>query len=141
MVILKILLGLGDNDLSDKTTDKSDNNHWGSFVSGKSNDAYNGTAQIIKSYTGEISGDNQPQGMAFNGDLYLGTSHSEQKAYQLQLLDDGSFKVVDNYKSEMTDYKNNVIGLEPEITFIDPEKRSLFVGGRGSVSNVAEFNL
>lgn len=141
VVILKILLGLGDNDLSDKTTDKSDNQHWGSFASGKSNDEYNGTAQIITSYTGEISGDNQPQGMAFNGDLYLGTSHSEQKAYQLQLLDDGSFKVVDSYKSEMTDYKNNVIGLEPEITFIDPVKRSVFVGGRGSISNVAEFGL
>lgn len=145
VVILKILLGLGDNDLSDKTTDKSDNQHWGSFVSGKSSDEYNGTAQIIASYTGNISGDSQPQGMAFNGDLYLGTSHSEQKAYQLQLLDDGSFKVVDFYKSEMTDYKNNVIGLEPEITFIDPVKRSLFIGARGgdksSLSNVAEFNL
>ena len=141
VVILKILLGLGDNDLSDKTTDKSDNQHWGSFVSGKSSDDYNGTAQILTSYTGEISGGNQPQGMAFNGDLYLGTGYSEQKAYQLQLLDDGSFKVVDNYKSEMTDYKNNVIGLEPEITFIDPVKRSIFVGGRGSLSNVAEFGL
>ena len=141
VVILKILLGLGDNDLSDKTTDKSDNQHWGSFASGKSNDEYNGTAQIISSYTGEISGNNQPQGMAFNGDLYLGTGFSEQKAYQLQLIDDGSFKVVDNYKSEMTDYKNNVIGLEPEITFIDPVKRSVFVGGRGSILNVAEFGL
>lgn len=145
VAILKILLGLGDNDLSDKTTDKSDNQHWGSFVSGKSSDDYNGTAQIITSYTGNISGDNQPQGMAFNGDLYLGASHSEQKAYQLQLLDDGSFKVVDSYKSEMTDYKNNVISLEPEITFIDSGKRSLFIGARGgdnsSLSNVAEFNL
>ena len=145
VVILKILLGLGDNDLSDKTTDKSDNQHWGSFVSGKSNDEYNGTAQIIASYTGDISGDTQPQGMAFNGDLYLGITHSEQKTYQLQLLDDGSFKVVDSYKLEMTDYKNNVIGLEPEITFIDPVKRSLFIGARGgdnsSLSNVAEFNL
>ena len=145
VAILKILLGLGDNDLSDKTTDKSDNQHWGSFVSGKSNDEYNGTAQIIASYTGDISGDTQPQGMAFNGDLYLGITHSEQKTYQLQLLDDGSFKVVDGYKSEMTDYKNNVIGLEPEITFIDPVKRSLFIGARGgdksSLSNVAEFNL
>ncbi|MCG0733957.1 hypothetical protein IMAU60055_03102 [Lactiplantibacillus plantarum] len=141
VIILKILLGLGDNDLSDKTIDKSDNKHWGSFVSGKSHDDYNGTAQIITSYTGEISGDNQPQGMAFNGDLYMGTSHAEQKAYQLHLLDDGSYKVVNDYESEMTDYKNNVIGLEPEITFIDPEKRSVFVGGRGSISNVAEFNL
>lgn len=141
VIILKILLGLGDNDLSDKTTDKSDNQHWGSFVSGKSTDEYNGTAQIISSYTGDISGDNQPQGMAFNGDLYMGISHAEQKAYRLQLFDDGSYKVVDNYKSEMTDYKNNVIGLEPEITFIDTEKRSIFVGGRGSLSNVAEFNL
>jgi len=141
VVILKILLGLGDNDLSDKTTDKSDNQHWGSFVSGKSQDDYNGTAQIITSYTGEILGDNQPQGMAFDGDLYIATSHSEQKAYQFRLLDDGSYKVVDNYKSEMTDYKNNVIGLEPEITFIDPVKRSIFVGGHGSISNVAEFGL
>ena len=145
VVILKILLGLGDNDLSDKTTDKSDNQHWGSFVSGKSSDEYNGTAQIIASYTGNISGNSQPQGMAFNGDIYLGASHSEQKAYQLQLLDDGSFKVVDFYKSEMTDYKNNAISLEPEITFIDSGKRSLFIGARGgynsSLSNVAEFNL
>lgn len=145
VVILKILLGLGDNDLSDKTADKSDNKSWGSFVSGKSSDDYNGTAKIIASYIGSILGDNQPQGMAFNGDLYLGVSQSEQKAYQLQLLDDGSFKVVDSYKSEMTDYKNNVIGLEPEITFIDPVKRSLFIGARSgnnsSLSNVAEFNL
>lgn len=145
VTILKILLGLGDNDLSDKTTDKSDNQHWGSFVSGKSSDEYNGTAQIISSYTGEISGDTQPQGMAFDGDLYLGVTHSEQKAYQLRLFDDGNFKVVDSYKSEMTDYKNNVIRLEPEITFIDPVKRSLFIGARSSVdsslSNVAEFNL
>lgn len=152
VIILKILLGLGDNDLSDKTTDKSDNKHWGSFISGKSSDDYNGTAQIIMSYTGEILGDNQPQGMAFNGDLYVGISHTEQKAYQLRLFDDGSYKVVDNYKSEMTDYKNNVIGLEPEMIFIDPEKRSLFVGGRGGdsnifvgghggVSNAAEFYL
>lgn len=68
-----------------------------------------------------------------------------KKAYQLQLLDDGSFKVVDFYKSEMTDYKNNAISLEPEITFIDSGKRSLFIGARGgynsSLSNVAEFNL
>lgn len=56
-------------------------------------------------------------------------------------LDGSSFKVVDDYKSEMTDYKNNVIVLEPEITFIDPKKRSVFVGGRGSISNIAEFNL
>ena len=145
VTILKILLGLGDNDLSDKTTDKSDNQHWGSFASGKSSDEYNGTAQIISSYTGEISGDTQPQGMAFDGDLYLGITHSEQKAYQLQLCDDDSFKVVNSYKSEMTDYKNNVIKLEPEITFIDPVKRSLFIGARGgdksTLSNVAEFSL
>lgn len=147
VTILKILLGLGDNDLSDKTTDKSDNQHWGSFASGKSSDDYNGTAQIIASYTGSFlaGSDSQPQGMAFNGDLYVGTSHAEQKAYQLRLFDDGSFKVVDSYKSEMTDYKNNVIRLEPEITFIDLEKRSLFVGARSgdnpSLSNVAEFNL
>ena len=141
VTILKILLGLGDNDLSDKTADKSDSQRWGSFVSGKSSDDYNGTAQIIKSYIGNISGNNQPQGMAFDGDLFLGTGFVEQKAYQLQLIDDGSFKVVNNYKSEMTDYKNNIISLEPEITFIDPVKRSLFVGARGSISNVAEFNL
>ena len=145
VTILKILLGLGDNDLSDKTTDKSNNQHWGSFVSDKSSDEYNGTAQIISSYTGNISGDTQPQGMAFDGDLYLGITHSEQKAYQLQLFDDGNFKVIDSYKSEMTDYKNNVISLEPEITFIDPVKRSLFIGARGgdnhSLSNVAEFYL
>lgn len=139
ITILKILLGLGDNDLSDKTTDKSDNQHWGSFVSGKSNDDYNGTAQIITSYTGEISGDPQPQGMAFDGYLYL--SHWPDKVDQLQLLDDGSFKVVDSYTSAMTDYKNNYITSEPEITFIDPVKRSLFLGARGSISNVAEFNL
>lgn len=71
----------------------------------------------------------------------MATSHVKQKAYQLHLLDDGSYKVVNDYESEMTDYKNNVISLEPEIAFIDPEKRSLFVGGRGSISNVAEFNL
>lgn len=145
VVILKILLGLGNNDLSDKTTDKSDNKHWGSFVSGKSSDDYNGTAQIIASYTGNTSGDNQPQGMAFNGDLYVGISIQDPKAYQLQLLDNGRFKVVDIYKAEMTDSGNNVIPLEPEITLIDPTRQRLFIGSRGgnnnSLSNLAEFTL
>ena len=145
VVILKILLGLGNNDLSDKTTDKSDNKHWGSFVSGKSSDDYNGTAQIIASYTGDILGDNQPQGMAFNGDLYLGVSMHEPKAYQLHLLDDGRFKVVDVYNAETTDNENRVIPLEPEITLIDPVKRRLFIGSSSgidkSLSNVAEFTL
>ena len=145
VVILKILLGLGNNDLSDKTTDKSDNKHWGSFVSGKSSDDYNGTAQVIASYTGDILGDNQPQGMAFNGDLYLGVSMHEPKAYQLRLLDNGRFKVVDMYNAETTDDENRVIPLEPEITLIDPVKRRLFIGSSSatdkSLSNVAEFTL
>ncbi|ABG21611.1 tail protein (endogenous virus) [Lactococcus phage KSY1] len=145
MVILKILLGLGNNDLSDKTIDKSDNQHWGSFVSGKSSDDYNGTAQIIASYTGDISGNNQPQGMAFDGDLYLGISIQDPKAYQLQLFDEGIFKVVDIYNAEMTDSGNNVIPLEPEITLIDPTRRRLFIGSTGgdnnSLSNLAEFTL
>ena len=145
VVILKILLGLGNNDLSDKTTDKSDNKHWGSFVSGKSSDDYNGTAQIIASYTGDILGDNQPQGMAFNGDLYIGVSMHDPKAYQLHLLDNGRFKVVDVYNAETTDNENRVIPLEPEITLIDPIKRRLFIGSRSgtdnSLSNLSEFTL
>lgn len=145
VVILKILLGLGNNDLSDKTTDKSDDKHWGSFVSGKSSDDYNGTAQIIASYTGDILGDNQPQGMAFNGDLYIGVSMHDPKAYQLHLLDNGRFKVVDVYNAETTDNENRVIPLEPEITLIDPIKRRLFIGSHSgtdnSLSNVAEFTL
>ena len=145
VVILKILLGLGNNDLSDKTTDKSDDKHWGSFVSGKSSDDYNGTAQIIASYTGDILGDNQPQGMAFNGDLYIGVSMHDPKAYQLHLLDNGRFKVVDVYNAETTDNENRAIPLEPEITLIDPIKRRLFIGSRSgtdnSLSNVAEFTL
>lgn len=69
----------------------------------------------------------------------------DPKAYQLHLLDNGRFKVVDVYNAETTDNENRVIPLEPEITLIDPIKRRLFIGSRSgtdnNLSNVAEFTL
>jgi hypothetical protein len=52
--IYKILLGMGDNNLSDSTSDKSDKTKWGTFISGKASTDYNGTAQVIGTYDGYV---------------------------------------------------------------------------------------
>lgn len=74
-------LGLGTNDLS------SDENGWGSFISGKSNAEYNGTIKIEKTYNG--SDITSAQGMFYNdGELVIASSTVQVLLNQVQFTGD-----------------------------------------------------
>ena len=85
-----VQLGIGTNDFSDKTTNKNDYSLWGTFVSGKTNFEYNGTAKIVKDYivdTTGITGSNQPQGQTFyKGSLYMAIGFSNSQAVRIDFV-------------------------------------------------------
>lgn len=123
--IYKFLLGMGDNDLSDKTIDKSDMSRWGTFKPNKSEDEYNGTAMVLQKYTPRdrlSPGEWSPQGMCYDGFLYLQTGFEYCHAYKVELLDDSTHRIVDDYWFNHTNYKNENIEVEPECVFIIDNK-------------------
>ena len=104
--IFKLLLGMGTNDLSDKTSDNSDLMSWGTFISGKGDDEYNGTAKILQTFYGYEFGISQ--GMCYHdGFLFYAVTDYEKtcKILQLKLTNDpigeqypGKFKLVKQFK-------------------------------------------
>lgn len=137
--IYRILLGMGDNDLSDKTADKSNPNKWGTFISGKSTTDYNGTAQILGSYIGYVGSEAQPQGMCYDGYLYISTAFTYLHAFKIRLMTDGTFQVVDDYRYDYTGYAYNNYAVEPEATFILDDY--LYIVGIKPDNNMVKFRL
>ncbi|WP_214889627.1 hypothetical protein [Exiguobacterium sp. s142] len=130
--IYKFLLGMGDNDLSDVTPGKTDPAYWGTFTSGKAQTEYNGTAKLLKTYTltDQLTpGQVQPQGITYNGSLYLVTGSEYCHAFKVELLTNGTFNIIDDFKYSHTNYKNEIIHVEPQIAFTIDDK--LYVGCRG----------
>lgn len=134
--IYKILLGTGANDLSDKTDDKSDMSSWGTFITGKADDEYNGTAKILKTYTGVSLG--QPQDMTFDGQLYIQTGYATLNCNVISLDDTtGNYLIKDILEVDVRD--NNYVKqhIEPEaITFY---KDRIILGGRGDMNVLASI--
>ena len=134
--IYKILLGTGANDLSDKTDDKSDMSSWGTFITGKADDEYNGTAKILKTYTGVSLG--QPQDMTFDGQLYIQTGYATLNCNVISLDDTtGNYLIKDILEVDVRD--NNYVKqhIEPEaITFY---KDRIILGGRGDMDMLASI--
>ncbi|GLI83631.1 hypothetical protein ANABIO32_13250 [Rossellomorea marisflavi] len=137
--IYKILLGMGDVNLSDTTSDKSNPNKWGTFISGKSTSDYNGTAQILGSYLGYVGSEAQPQGMCYDGYIYLSTGFVTLHALKIKLQTDGTFEVADDYNYPYTGYANNKYHVEPEATFILDDY--LYVVGLKETDNMVKFRL
>lgn len=134
--IYKILLGTGENDLSDKTVDKSDMSSWGTFISGRSIDEYNGTARILRTYTGSSLG--QPQDMIFDGKLYIQRDYSTLNYSALTFNDDAySYSVSERVEIDVRDENYNKMHVEPEaITFY---KNKIIMGGRGEKNILASI--
>ncbi|WP_225613702.1 BppU family phage baseplate upper protein [Enterococcus faecium] len=134
--IYKILLGTGENDLSDKTVDKSDMSSWGTFISGRSIDEYNGTARILRTYTGPSLG--QPQDMFFDGKLYIQRDYSTLNYSALTFNDDTySYSVSERVEIDVRDENYNKMHIEPEaITFY---KNKIIMGGRGEKNILASI--
>lgn len=122
----KILLGMGDNDLSA--------DGYGTFVSGKANTEYNGTCKILKSYTGEFQAGidiirNQNslqtvQGMEYDGYLYVGWGTRGHNFVRVQLDDTNNTYWADyNYMYHKYDYTHTTETLyEPELLALKGNK-------------------
>lgn len=129
--ITKILLGRGDNDLSE--------NGYGTFISGKTEDEYNGTCTILKQYKGSmndvlawavISGGSPVflglqtiQGMEYDGYLYIGWGTNGHNYFKIQLDENReTYSIVYTYKYLYTDYKNAPYYREPELVALTPDR-------------------
>lgn len=124
--IYRVLLGKGDNDLSDKTTDKSDYDRWGVFETGRQSDEYNGTAKILERFYG--TGLGQCQGLTFkNGSLYLLTGYEDLIANRI-LLSNGTYTIDEKIGYNWMDTNGNKKNIEPESIFWLGNK--IFIGGR-----------
>lgn len=122
-MIFKVQLGMGSNDFSDKTTEQTDVAHWGTFISGKTDNQYNGTAKVLnKYYSDKDLG--LPQGLCYhNGALYMlvGYGIGADNIHKIKLYKEGTWNIVDSYdfqileKSE-ANYKegDNSLTIEPE---------------------------
>lgn len=124
--IYRVLLGKGDNDLSDKTTDKSDYDRWGVFKTGRQSDEYNGTAKILERFYG--TGLGQCQGLTFrNGSLYLLTGFEDLIANRI-LLSNGTYTINEKIGYNWVDANGNKKNIEPESIFWLGNK--IYIGGR-----------
>lgn len=136
--IYKILLGMGSNDLSASG--------YGTFISGKADNEYNGTCKVIKTYTGEIipglhcfSNANSlwtVQGMQFNGFLYVAYGTAGNNNLKIALNDNaGKYVVVDNLHFEVLDLDGTVIKCEPEMLAFKNGKMYCGVSNRATHDN------
>lgn len=124
--IYRVLLGKGDNDLSDKTNDKSDYDRWGVFETGRQRDEYNGTAKILERFYG--TGLGQCQGLTFkNGSLYVLTNFEDLIANRI-LLSNGTYTIDEKIGYNWIDANGNKKNIEPESIFWLGNK--IFIGGR-----------
>lgn len=131
--IYKLLLGMGTNNLSA-------NGGFGTYVSGKADNEYNGTAKILKTYTGEIpylyinygSGTGNldtPQGMTYDKYVYVGWGFLGHNVLKIALNDDSNtYKVVDNYFVNVLNNQGVASFYEPEMVAIDGEY--MYTGSR-----------
>ena len=84
----KILLGVGDNDLSQAT------DGWGTFISDQN--GYNGTAKFIQRFYGENLGANQDM-TYFDGHLWGTFSRYDTEFYKIGLNSGGKFTLEESY--------------------------------------------
>lgn len=96
-----VKLGTGTNNYSDSTNDHSDLTSWGSFVSGKNDFQYNGTAKIVKDImldTSSINANsNQPQGQTYKGNsLFMGVGFNNSNIIEVKIFSNYA-KITNNF--------------------------------------------
>uniref|UniRef100_UPI0034A2DB38 hypothetical protein n=1 Tax=unclassified Enterococcus TaxID=2608891 RepID=UPI0034A2DB38 len=124
--LYKILLGVGDQDLSDKTADKSDMDSWGDFVSGKGDNEYNGTAKIIERFYGTAIG--VIQGISYyRGNIYAMSDFVDITCKVIE-FSNGSYRIKERLTYLWMDENGGAKQIEPEAVFFIG--RNLYLGGR-----------
>lgn len=124
--IYKLLLGVGDQDLSDQTADKSDMNSWGTFLTGKLADEFNGTAKILERFYGTQAG--TMQGISYrNGNIYYMSGFDDITCKVLEFTN-GTYRIKQKYTYVWMDENGAAKQIEPESVFF--LGRELYLGGR-----------
>ena len=87
-IIAQCKLGLGNSDLS--------YGGFGTFITGKAENEYNGTLRVVKKYNPVYL--NVVQGVEFyRGKIWVMSSNDKVRAYQLQLVEDGNVIIENCY--------------------------------------------
>ena len=130
MVLHKILLGYGDNDLSDTSIEKNSLTNFGEFKAGCDNNTFNGTFKVLQSFTGNLSGrDNRPQGMTYDGKIYVVGGFEELRCNVIEIDEKTNrYYITHRLIYSTSDYKNNHINHESQAVFI--HKNELYVGAK-----------
>lgn len=124
--IYKLLLGVGDQDLSDQTADKSDMNSWGTFLTGKLADEFNGTARILERFYGTQVG--VMQGISYwRGNIYVMSGFDDITCKVIE-FSNGSYRIKERLTYLWMDENGAAKQIEPESVFF--LGRSLYLGGR-----------
>lgn len=126
--IFKVVLGMGANDFSDSTG--TNLQRWGTFVAGKADNEYNGTALVYQVYTGKEY--NVSQGMCFHdGKLFYGITSTSQalEVIEVSMRENGTFRTDRKFRYDAIkkDGSQNVIETEDCCIF---GGRYLLAGGR-----------
>lgn len=141
--VYKLLLGMGSDDRSAVARG------FGTFVSGKSANEYNGTASVEKEYIGTIvdgidivlhNNDlGTIQGMQFDGDLYCGWGWLGQNFIRIRLNENGTYDVLENYGLRFFAYESGQeIWLEPELVALTDT--NIFCGVQGDTKRLVRLS-
>lgn len=113
--LFRVELGLGSNNFSDSTG--TDLTRWGTFIPGKTNKEYNGTARILNTYS-SLKDVGLMQGLCYHaGAIYLlvGYGHGDDNIHKIKCYSNGYFDVVDSYDIKMYDNDTQAeLVIEPE---------------------------
>lgn len=111
--IFKGILGTGDNDFSDKSANKDDATAWGTFISGKGENEFNGTLKILSSYTGDIL--DTYQGCCFkDGYLWLSMGMETPRVAKIKCYFPDFYRVEDMIDFQMHNPDGTLVEYEPE---------------------------
>lgn len=116
--IYRVLLGMGENDYSDKTADEKDLTAWGAFIPDKSKNEFNGTAKILSTHRGVETG--LYQGCCFrDGYIWLCCGTEIPYVLKLKCYPNGTYRVEDKIELPIRDDQDNALKCEPEGVCID----------------------
>lgn len=123
--IFKVLLGMGAIDYSDKSQMQDDITLWGTFITGKTEKEFNGTAKILRIYKGAETG--VYQGCCFrNGYIWLCVGYKIPEILKIKCNADGTFKITYKMQLQVCDDKGNIVDCEPEGICMD--EKYMYIG-------------
>lgn len=136
--IYRVLLGMGINDYSDKTANEDDITAWGTFISGKSENEFNGTAKILSSHTGIETG--IYQGCCFrDGYIWLCCGTDIPYILKLKCYPNGTYRVKDKIELQIRDEHDDILMCEPEGVCIDRDY--MYMGLTGAKYGIAAIPI